>query len=68
MRHIREKIVNIQLFLYNCPKNYTPEEKKLHAYLKTKISIKNTSKEKGQIVIKFKNKQTLKKILKKIYE
>ena len=26
MRHIREKIVNIQLFLYNCPKNYTLEE------------------------------------------
>ena len=26
MRPIREKIVNIQLFLYNCPKNYTLEE------------------------------------------
>jgi len=49
-------------------KNYMTEEKKLHAYLNTKISIKNTSKEKGQIVIKFNDKQNLKDILKKIYE
>ncbi len=26
MRHIREKIVNIQIVLYICPQNYTLEE------------------------------------------